>query len=86
MMTNEPGTREGVQSVKCHPDEPVFVLCARDPLAPILVRVWAMLSFHLRSHRRGKVSGAFQVAADMETWRDKHPALCTRSQAERGEL
>ena len=28
------------------PDEPMFVLLARDPLAPILVDLWASLRAH----------------------------------------
>lgn len=50
------------------PDEPMFVLLARDPLAPILVRLWS----DLREHAAGnpsKVLEARTCAADMESWR-----------------
>lgn len=51
------------------PDEPMFVLLARDPLAPILVRLWA----DLRQHNAGnpsKVREARECAASMESWRN----------------
>lgn len=50
------------------PDEPMFVLLARDPLAPILVRLWA----DLREHAAGNPSKVFEArtcAIDMEKWR-----------------
>lgn len=47
-------------------DEPMFVLLARDPLAPILVELWASL-------RAGdddeKVIEAQAVAEEMRRWR-----------------
>lgn len=55
------------------PDEPMFVLLARDPLAPILVRLWA----DLRKHAAGnpsKVAEAQTCATDMETWRFRRSA------------
>lgn len=57
------------------PDEPMFVLLARDPLAPILVRLWA----DLRSHAAGnpsKVAEARSCAESMARWRlDKYLAV-----------
>ena len=50
------------------PDEQMFVLLARDPLAPILVRLWA----DLREHAAGnpsKVNEARLCATLMEQWR-----------------
>lgn len=50
------------------PDEPMFVLLARDPMAPILVRLWA----DLRAHNAGnpsKVAEARTCATAMEEWR-----------------
>lgn len=47
------------------PDEPMFVLLARDPLAPLLVRLWA----DLRERERGNSSKVFEArtcAIDME--------------------
>lgn len=50
------------------PDEPMFVLLARDPMAPVLVRLWA----DLREHAAGNPSKVFEArtcAIDMEKWR-----------------
>jgi hypothetical protein len=50
------------------PDEPMFVLLARDPMAPLLVRLWA----DLREHAAGNPSKVFEArtcAIDMEKWR-----------------
>lgn len=50
------------------PDEPMFVLLARDPMAPILVRLWA----DMRSHAAGnpsKVAEARACADGMVKWR-----------------
>lgn len=53
-------------------DEPLFVLCARDPDASNAVRDWAA-----RAGARGvsteKVVGARLVAEDMDRWREDHP-------------
>lgn len=51
-------------------DEPMFVLLARDPLAPILVRLWAMLREHLAGNP-SKVQEARDCAVSMEMWRSK---------------
>lgn len=53
---------------KAKPDEPIFVLLARDPLAPILVRLWADLTVARGSH--DKNDEARMVAVAMETWRN----------------
>lgn len=58
-----------------HPDEPMFILLARDPQAPFRVRDWA--KNREEAIRRGdrpssdmeKVREARQCASDMETWR-----------------
>jgi len=55
------------------PDEPMFVLLARDPMAPILVDLWA----DLREHNAGnpsKVSEARACSADMTAWRLRQKA------------
>ncbi len=52
------------------PDEPMFVLLARDPLAPILVSLWA----DLRALTRGdddKVAEARSCVFDMEIWNER---------------
>ena len=56
------------------PDEPMFVLLARDLLAPILVDLWATLRAehgckeHDRPHEH-KVAEARQCADNMRTWK-----------------
>lgn len=50
------------------PDEPMFVLLARDPLAPILVSLWA----DLREHAAGNPSKVFEARTcsnEMRKWR-----------------
>ena len=59
---NRPGAYDCY--VKADPDEPLFVLLARDPLAPQLVRLWADLS----GARKDKAQEARQCADDMELW------------------
>lgn len=56
---------------KAEPDEPLFVLLARDSLAPILVRLWADIQVNSRSSTadQAKTDEAKTVAAAMETWR-----------------
>lgn len=41
------------------PDEPMFILLARDPAAPFLVRAWA-------ERREAEVRAGIRTAADME--------------------
>ena len=65
---NNPGNHDCYANAD--PDEPMFILLARDPLAPILVRLWA----DLRAHAAGnpsKVSEAQHVAEDMIRWRTR---------------
>ena len=53
---------------KAEPDEPMFILLARDPLASILVDLWA----DLRQHTAGnpsKVVEARECAAEMRGYR-----------------
>lgn len=49
------------------PDEPMFVLLARDPLAPILVEQWAALREHFAGNP-SKVAEARSCAQDMRDW------------------
>jgi hypothetical protein len=51
---------------KAMSDEPMFVLLARDPLAPILVRLWADLQRPLSDPVKNEE--ARMVAVAMETW------------------
>lgn len=57
------------------PDEPLFVLCARDPAAPPTVREWARRYVkakggkrRLTDKQRAKVQHAFALADEMEAW------------------
>ena len=63
---NNPGDYDCYE--KAESDEPMFVLLARDPLAPILVDLWASL----RAHSAGnpsKVQEARQCAESMREWK-----------------
>ncbi len=57
---------------KAADDEPMFVLLARDPLAPILVELWAALRAH-SSGNPSKVAEARHCAKDMREWKSKQP-------------
>ena len=66
------GTKNNPGEFDCYdkaaPDEPMFVLLARDPLAPILVDLWATL----RERERRDVSKpaeARHCAAEMRRYR-----------------
>ena len=54
---------------KAKDNEPIFVLRANDPIAPLVVRIWASLSTHLGPHSVIKTSSALLAAVDMEDWR-----------------
>ncbi len=67
---NKPGTYDCYANA--HPDEPMFVLLGRDPLAADLVDDWA----NLREHRDGpsaKVGEARACAKAMRAWRATEP-------------
>jgi len=63
-------------------DEPMFTVIARDPMMPVLVRLWAdiqlagMASGHVPDDQVGreceKVAEALKVARDAEAWREAH--------------
>jgi len=63
---NEPGKFDCYD--KAEPDEPMFVLLARDPLAPVLVAQWADLA-EAQGTDQDKVLEALDCAAKMEQWR-----------------
>lgn len=50
------------------PDEPVFVLVARDVIAADKVRAWAV-DLAARNGPKGKVAAAYGVADAMDQWR-----------------
>lgn len=66
------GTKNNPGNFDCYanaePDEPMFVLLARDPLAPILVELWASLRAHAAGNP-SKVAEARTCAESMRVWR-----------------
>lgn len=62
---NNPGRYDCYDAA--HPDEPMFVLLARDPLAPILVEAWAQLRALTKPDREKQIE-AFNCANDMRGW------------------
>ena len=68
------GTKNNPGHYDCHekadPDEPVFVLLASDPLAPILVRLWADLRSRI-ANNPPKVTEARKCAEEMEKWNSR---------------
>jgi hypothetical protein len=52
-------------------DEPMFVLLARDPWAPHLVRAWAMHMGRDNGCDEEKIAEALACAAAMEAWRKR---------------
>jgi hypothetical protein len=56
---------------KAAPDEPVFVLRARDPLAAATVRLWAAMA--TGRHEDEKVHTALESADEMEAWHNRQP-------------
>lgn len=57
---------------KAADDEPIFVLRAKDPLAPLLVRRWAELARGTDSHDQAKQISALRVSGEMEKWFRMH--------------
>jgi hypothetical protein len=66
------GTKNNPGQFDCYhnaePDEPMFVLLARDPLAPMLVELWASLRAHLAGNP-SKVDEARACAVAMRRWK-----------------
>lgn len=71
---NEPGKHDCYANAL--PDEPMFVLLARDPSAPDLIEQWAhhRLAAIVSNTRPGSdmalVNEARECAANMRTWRE----------------
>jgi hypothetical protein len=57
---------------KALPDEPMFILLARDPIAPDLIRQWAEQRLE-EGEDREKVDEAFACADAMDKWRVANP-------------
>lgn len=66
------GTKRAPGDFDCyrnaHPDEPMFILLGRDPFAPFLVLLWALLRNLIRGRSR-KVEDAFRCVWAMRRWR-----------------
>jgi lipocalin len=75
------GTKQDPGKFDCYtaaePDEPMFVLLARDPQAAPAVRSWAMARANVRGYTE-KVSEALKLADAMETWRHDNCAPPTK--------
>ena len=65
---NKPGNFDCYATAE--PDEPMFVLLGRDPLAPLLVELWAGLRAVLvkAEGEPEKIKEARQCAANMRDW------------------
>jgi len=51
-------------------DEPLFVLRAKDPIAPIAIRHWVTMSNCY--HQKNKAKEALELAEKMEAWRKQN--------------
>lgn len=60
---------------KSKPDEPVFVLCGRDPIAPDIVLMWAKSAEFLGAHSPEKIAEARSLAQAMRDWKLENPKL-----------
>lgn len=69
---NQPGQYDCYANAE--PDEPMFVLLARDPLAPLLVRMWADLKL-AADGEEPVVDEAMGCAAAMDDWRKRERPL-----------
>lgn len=69
------GTKNAPGIYDCHakaePDEPMFILLARDAGAPALVEAWA-IARELRGEDPAKVQEARDCADAMRAWRKEH--------------
>jgi len=66
---NKPGEFDCYANAE--PDEPMFILLARDRMAPALVRLWAAKR-EFDGENPEKVREALRCAADMEAWREEN--------------
>ena len=67
------GTKNNPSKFSCYdkaePDEPMFTLLARDPMAPTLIRMWAAQKWQENPE---KVTEARDIADSMDAWRKEH--------------
>lgn len=71
LMSNE-SMKRVLQNTQ--PDEPVFVLCGRDALAPSIIREWASQAA-ARGAAHSKTASALVIAEKFEQWQEEHPDL-----------
>lgn len=68
------GTKNNPGEFDCYanaePDEPMFILLARDPLAPRLVRQWAVERQMRGDFDEAKLQEAIECADAMQAWRE----------------
>lgn len=68
---NEPGQFDCYANAE--PDEPMFILLARDPLAPLLVEMWAQLRAESSTEDdSAMIEEAEECAESMREWRAEH--------------
>jgi hypothetical protein len=56
---------------RSQPDEPVFVLAARDKCASLLVRIWCLVAALLGTPSK-KIADARVLAEEMDDWQELH--------------
>lgn len=54
------------------PDEPVFILVARDRTASKTVRFWAQAAKDAGCQNEEKIAEAMRLATQMDDWRERH--------------
>lgn len=63
------------------PDEPMFVLLARDPSAPVLVELWAKIRDARGGADPAKVAEALACAESMKGWASEQDPLAAAVKA-----
>lgn len=53
---------------KAEPDEPMFILLGRDPLASMLVAIWAQVQSDMGKTDFAKLENAFETSKQMVIW------------------
>ena len=71
MTKNNPGKFDCYS--KAEPDEPMFVLLARDPAARATIEAWISTRKEMGYNEPEKIREAINCAYEMERWRAKFP-------------
>ena len=74
MLKQDELTRRGSCLNKALSDEPLFILRAKDSIAPVIVRLWARFAAIFGAHEGWKIQEALKIAEQMKTWRDDFKA------------